>query len=334
VTPSAVSLPRFLGRLPADRLFVVLSRATALIVIVLVLASVSPHFFTFQNLMNVLRQASLQFILSAGLTLVILTGGIDLAVGAVLGLSACLGASLIVAGHLWLGIGAALAAGLACGLANGLLVTRLRIPAFIATYGMLWIAHGLTYVFMKGEVIHGFDRAFRFIGAGHVGPIPAPVVAAAILAVLLHVLLHHTRLGRGIYAIGGNPAAARLSGMPVQRYLVTVYALSGLLAAFAGLVVIARVNAADPGTGEELLLAAIAAVCLGGTSLFGGQGGIGGTVVGSIILALIINGMNLLNVSTFWQAGGMGLIVLVAVFADQVGGRRIHAAAHPRGGKP
>jgi ribose transport system permease protein len=333
MTPGTLALPRFLARLPADRLFVVVTRAAALVAIVLVLSMLSAHFFTFQNLMNVLRQASLQFILSAGLTLVILTGGIDLSVGAVLGLSACLGASLIVSGHMELGIAAALAAGLACGLANGMLVTKLRIPAFIATYGMLWIAHGLTYVFMKGEVIHGFDKSFRFIGAGYVGPIPAPVVAAAILLGLLYVVLHHTRLGRGIYAIGGNPVAARLSGMPVSRYLITVYGLSGLLAAFAGLVVIARVNAADPGTGEELLLAAIAAVCLGGTSLFGGQGGIGGTVVGSLILALVINGMNLLNVSTFWQAGGMGLIVLVAVFADQVGGRRVNAAAHHRGGR-
>lgn len=331
--PGSLTAPQFLARLPADRLFVVVSRATALIVIVLVLSALSPHFFTFQNLINVLRQASLQFILSAGLTLVILTGGIDLSVGAVLGLAACLGASLIVSGHVELGIGAALAVGLACGIVNGVLVTQLRIPAFIATYGMLWIAHGLTYVFMKGEVIHGFSTAFRFIGAGHVGPLPAPVVAAALLAGLLYVLLHHTRLGRGIYAIGGNPVAARLSGMPVNRYVVTVYALSGLLAAFAGLVVIARVNAADPGTGEELLLAAIAAVCLGGTSLFGGQGGIGGTVAGSLILALVINGMNLLNVSTFWQAGGMGLIVLVSVFADQIGGRRVNAAAHHRGGK-
>ena len=332
--PGMLAAPRFLARLPPDRLFVVVSRVTALVALVVVLSLISAHFFTFQNLMNVLRQASLQFILSAGLTLVILTGGIDLSVGAVLGLSACLGASLIVSGHLELGIAAALAAGLACGLANGALVTQLRIPSFIATYGMLWIAHGLTYVFMKGEVIHGFDKSFRFIGAGHVGPIPAPVVAAAALLGLLYVLLHHTRLGRAIYAIGGNPVAARLSGMPVKRYLITVYGLSGLLAAFAGLVVIARVNAADPGTGEELLLAAIAAVCLGGTSLFGGQGSIGGTVVGSLILALVINGMNLLNVSTFWQAGGMGLIVLVSVFADQVGGRRVNAVTHHRGGKP
>lgn len=321
-----LALPGFLGRLPADRLFVVVSRATALIVIVLVLSALSPHFFTTQNLINVLRQASLQFILSAGLTLVILTGGIDLSVGAVLGLSAGLGASLIGAGHVATGIAAALAAGLACGVANGVLVTQFRIPAFMATYGMLWIAQGLTHVFMEGEVIHGFDPAFRFIGAGHVGPIPAPVIAAALLLLVLRVLLHDMRLGRAIYAIGGNPAAARLSGMPVKRHLVVVYGLSGLLAAFAGLVVIARVNAADAGTGEELLLPAIAAVCLGGTSLFGGQGGIAGTLVGSLILALVINGMNLLNVSTFWQAGGMGLIVLASVFADQIGGRRVNAA--------
>jgi ribose transport system permease protein len=333
MTPAASALPRFLARLPADRLFVLLTRVTALIAIVVILSLLSPHFFTVPNLINVLRQASLQFILSAGLTLVILTGGIDLSVGAVLGLSACLGASLIVSGHIEFGIIAALATGLACGLVNGTIVTQLRIPPFIATYGMLWIAHGLTHVFMKGEVFHGFDKAFRFIGSGHVGPIPAPVVAAGILFTALHVLLHHTRLGRGIYAIGGNPTAARLSGMPVDRYLIIVYGLSGLLAAFAGLVVIARVNAADPGTGEELLLAAIAAVCLGGTSLFGGQGGIGGTVVGSLILALVINGMNLLSVSTFWQAGVMGLILLLAVLADQIGGSRVNAVAHHRGGK-
>lgn len=323
---TSAALPGFLGRLPADRLFVVASRATALVLIVVALSLLSPHFFTSQNLINVLRQASLQFILSAGLTLVILTGGIDLSVGAVLGLSAGLGASLIGAGHVATGIAAALAAGLACGLANGVLVTQFRIPAFMATYGMLWIAHGLTHVFMEGEVIHGFDPAFRFIGAGYVGPIPAPVLAAALLLLVLHVLLHDTRLGRAIYAIGGNAAAARLSGMPVKRHLVVVYGLSGLLAAFAGLVVIARVNAADAGTGEELLLPAIAAVCLGGTSLFGGQGGIAGTLVGSLILALVINGMNLLNVSTFWQAGGVGLIVLASVFADQIGGRRVNAA--------
>lgn len=301
-----------------ERFFLIASRVAGLVLLGALLAALSPHFLTWQNLINVLRQASLQFLLSAGLTLCILTAGIDLSVGAVLGLSACLAAAVIVAGSLWWGMLAALAVGAACGLLNGILVAYVRLPAFIATYGMLWIAHGLAYVFMKGQVIHGFPRSFRFIGAGFVGPIPAPILVSLLALALLHVMLQHTRLGRAIYAIGGNPVAARLSGMPVQRYLVVVYALSGLLAGFAGLVVIARVNAADSGTGEDLLLASIAAVCLGGTSLFGGSGGIAGTAMGSVILALVLNGMNLLGVKTFWQAFVMGGIVILSVLADQL----------------
>ena len=206
---------------------------------------------------------------------------------------------------------------------SGALVTYGRIPAFIATYGMLWIAHGLGYVFMKGEVIYGLPEAFRFIGAGFLGPIPVPVIVAALLLVVLHVMLHKSVLGRSIYAIGGNPTAARLSGVPVQRRLIAVYALSGLLSGFAALVVIARINAADSSLGEDLLLPAIAAVCLGGTSLFGGVGGIAGTAVGSFILALVVNGMNLLGVETFWQNGVMGGIILGSVLADQLMGSRL-----------
>jgi ribose transport system permease protein len=221
------------------------------------------------------------------------------------------------------GILSALVAGLACGLVNGVLVTIGRIPPFIATYGMLWIAFGLGYIFMRGEVIYGLPESFRYIGAGFLWGIPFPVVIAAALLIALHLLLHGTVLGRAIYAIGGNPDAARLSGMPVSHRLIAVYALSGLLSGFAALVVIARINAADSGLGEDLLLPTIAAVCLGGTSLFGGVGGIIGTAVGSIILALIVNGMNLLGVQTFWQNAVMGTIILISVFADQLGGRRL-----------
>ena len=146
--------------------------------------------------------------------------------------------------------------------------------------------------------------------------IPLPVLIGVALLLILHVLLHLTKFGRALYAIGGNAVASRLIGIPVKRHLVTVYAMSGMLAAFAGLVVIARVNAADSGTGEELLLPAIAAVCLGGTSLFGGVGGIAGTAIGALILALVVNGMNMLSIATFWQAFAMGAIVLLAVFAD------------------
>jgi ribose transport system permease protein len=311
----------------AGPLFVAVSRAAGLVVLVFVLALVSPHFLSWQNLINVLRQASIQFLLSAGLTLCVVAGGIDLSVGAVLGLSACVAAAVIVGGSPWLGMLAALAVGAACGLVNGITVAYVRIPAFIATYGMLWIAHGLAYVFMKGEVIHGFPPAFRFVGAGHVGPIPAPILVMLAVLGLLHVMLHRTRLGRAIYAVGGNPVAARLSGMPVRQYLVTVYTLSGLLAAFAGLVVIARVNAADSATGEDLLLASIAAMVLGGTSLFGGQGGVVGTAVGSVILSLVLNGMNLLDVKTFWQAFVLGSIVILSVLADQLATGRLGRGA-------
>jgi ribose transport system permease protein len=309
--------------LDSDQLFVVVSRLIALALLIMALSMLSEHFLTWSNLINVLRQASLQCMMSAGMTLVVLTAGIDLSVGAVLGLSACISASLISTGHVTLGIVSALVAGTACGIVNGVIVTIARIPPFIATYGMLWIAFGLGYVFMKGEVIYGLPESFRFIGAGFVGFLPVPVIVAAVLVVVLHFVLHQTVLGRSIYAIGGNPDAARLSGMPVTRRLIIVYGLSGFLAGFAALVVIARVNAADSGLGEDLLLPAIAAVCLGGTSLFGGVGGIMGTAVGSLILALIVNGMNLLGIQTFWQSGVMGAIILISVLVDQFGGRRL-----------
>ena len=310
-------------RMPAEVAFVIFTRVAFLAALVVLLAIVSPHFLTTDNMVIVLRQAALQFLMAAGLTLVVLTGGIDLSIGAVLGLGACLGAGFIASGSVLLGVAAALGAGLACGLVNGALVAYVGIPAFIATYGMLWVAHGLGYVFMKGEVIHGFPAAFRTLGAGFVGGIPVPVLIGVGILLALHVVLHLTRFGRALYAIGGNAVAAKLSGMPTGRYLVSVYALSGVLAAFAGLVVIARVNAADSGTGEELLLTAIAAVCLGGTSLFGGAGGVVGTAIGSLILALVVNGMNMLNIATFWQAFAMGVIVILAVLADVTFKRRM-----------
>jgi ribose transport system permease protein len=176
---------------------------------------------------------------------------------------------------------------------------------------------------MQGEVIYGMPAGFRVIGAGFLGPIPVPIFIMLGMLVALHILLHRTPLGRGIYAIGGNPTAARLSGMPVKRRLVFVYAMSGLMASVAALVVVARTNAADVSLGEEQLLPAIAAVCLGGTSLFGGVGGIAGTAVGALILALVLNGMNLLGINTFWQAGVLGFIILVSVLADQVVGGRM-----------
>jgi ribose transport system permease protein len=203
------------------------------------------------------------------------------------------------------------------------LVAYGRIPAFIATYGMLWIAQGLGYILMKGNVVQGFPPAFRFVGTGLVGGVPALALTALAVLGVLHGLLHFTVLGRSIYAIGGNPHATRLSGMPVRRRLVTVYALSGLLSGCAALAVIARLNSAESSIGEDLLLPAIAAVCLGGTSLFGGLGGVAGTAAGALLLALIVNGMNLLAVQTLWQNAVMGSIILLSVLTDQLGGARL-----------
>jgi ribose transport system permease protein len=319
-SPTAMRLPPWM----TDRAFVIISRLAALIILVVVLSLISPHFLSLNNLTNVFRQAAVQFVMAAGLTLVVLAGGIDLSVGAVLGLSACLAASLINGGDVALGVFVALSVGLGCGLVNGALVTLVRIPSFMATYGMLWIAQGLAVMYMKGDTVYGLTPGFRSISTGFFLGIPLPVWIGLALMLLLHGLLHTTVLGRSIYAIGGNPAAARLSGMPVRFRLIAVYGLSGLLSGFAALIVIARINSADSSLGEELLLPAIAAVCLGGTSLFGGVGGIVGTAVGSLILAIILNGLNLLGVQTYWQAAVTGGIILLSVLADQIGGARLN----------
>jgi len=302
--------------------FFILSRILSILILIIFLSIVSPQFLGWNNILNIFRQASIQFLISAGLTLVIITAGIDLAVGAILGLSACLSASLIVSGHLGLGIVAGLISGLLAGALNGLLVAFGRITPFIATYGVLWIAGGIGYVFMKGEVLHSFPPSFRYIGTGILFGIPVTILIAGIILVILHLLLHKTVFGRYIYAIGGNPIAARLSGISVKSKLFYVYTLSGLLSSFAALVIMARVNSVDSSIGEELLLPAIAAVCLGGASLFGGVGGIAGTAIGALILALVINGMNLLGVPSFWQSGVMGAIILGSVLADQYGSGR------------
>lgn len=305
-----------------ERALIALSRVVAVSLLVIGLSLVSPHFLSIDNIINVLRQSVPLFILSAGLTLVVLTAGIDLSVGAVLGLAACIAGSFIAGGNTAVGIVLALSAGLACGLINGVLVAYARIPSFIATYGMLWIANGMAYVFMKGEVIYGLPTSYRFIATGKILGVPTPIAIGTAVLLLLYVVMKRTAFGRAVYAIGGNPLAARLSGMPVQPYLVLVYTLSGLLSACAALIIIARTNAADVSLGEEQLLPAIAAVCLGGTSLFGGVGGIVGTAIGAIILSLVLNGMNLLGIMTFWQAGVLGAIILLSVFVDQMAERR------------
>ncbi|HSB78775.1 MAG TPA: ABC transporter permease [Candidatus Methylomirabilis sp.] len=303
-----------------------LSRLATILILLVVLSLVSPAFLSVQNLVNILRQASLLFLLASGLTIVILTAGIDLSIGSVLAFSASVAANFIQQGWIWAGSIVGLVIGAGCGLLNGLMVAVVGLPPFIATYGMLWIAAGFAQVFMKGEIISGFPPGFRFLGAGHLTGIPVPILVMIVVLAVCLFTLRRTNLGRYVYIIGANREAARLSGINIRGNLLLVYSLSGLISAFAGLVYISRINAVESTIGEPLLLPAIAAVCIGGTSLFGGEGGIGGTMVGALIMTLVTNGMNLLNVSPYWQSFVMGAIVVLAVAVDQLGSEKADRA--------
>jgi len=292
------------------------------------LALFSDAFLTANNLLNVLRQASLIFLVASGVTLVILAAGLDLSIGANVGLSACVAAAVMKStGTIASGVVAGLACGTTIGLLNGLLVTLLRLPPFIATYGMLWMVHGATYWYMGGQTIYGFPPGFRSIGSGYLLGVPAPVYLMIAGLAAGSVFVHYTTYGREIYAIGANAEAARLSGVPVRARLNLVYTLSGAMAGLAALVYLARLNSAEADIGEPLMLPAIAAVLIGGTSLFGGVGGLSGTLVGAILLTLVLNGMNLLSIHSNWQPLVTGVIVLLAATMDGVTRRRIEAAA-------
>jgi ribose transport system permease protein len=301
-------------------------RLVAIALIAVALTMTSDVFLTSANLLNVLRQASLTFLIASGLTLTILTAGLDLSVGANLGLSACLAATVMKAtGSIALGVAAALGFGAFVGLANGLMVTLLKIPPFIATYGMLWTLNGVTYWFMGGETIHGFSPGFRQLGSGYWLGVPVPIYVMAAFLVAGGIFTRYTTFGHEVYAIGANREAARLSGVPVRARLNLVYVLSGAMAGLAAVIYLARLNSAEADIGEPLTLPAIAAVLIGGTSLFGGAGSLSGTVVGAVTLTLVVNAMNLLAVDANWQPLVTGVIVILAVWIDVMIRRRAEA---------
>ncbi|MBN9081083.1 MAG: ABC transporter permease [Rhizobiales bacterium 62-17] len=290
------------------------------------LTFVSEGFATTDNLLNILRQASLLFLIASGLTLVIIGGGLDLSIGANLTLCACLAAATIKAtGQPMAGVVVALGCGTLVGLTNGVLINRLKLPAFLATFGMLWVAQGLAYRFMAGQTIYGFPPGFRTWGIGFFLGVPVPIWIALAVGLCGLVFLARTTLGREVYFMGANETAAVLSGIPVGRRRTLLYALSGAMAGLSALVYIARLNAAEPGIGEPLLLPAIAAVLVGGTSLFGGRGTIVGTFLGALILTLIVKALNALNVDAAWHPVVTGVTLLLALLADAAlnrGGRK------------
>ena len=292
------------------------------------LALSTDAFLTVPNLLNVLRQASLIFLIGSGLTLVIVTAGLDLSVGATVGLSACLAAAAIQAtGTITLGIAAGLGCGLLIGVLNGFMVTLLRLPPFIATYGMLWMVYGINYWYMAGSTIYGFPPGFRNLGSGYLLGIPIPVYLTVLCILVGGMFTRYTTYGHDVYALGANREAARLSGIPIRSRLMLVYTLSGAMAGLSGVVYLARLNSAEAGIGEPLLLPAIAAVLIGGTSLFGGVGSLSGTFIGALILTLVLNGMNLLTINANWQPLITGAIVLLAAWIDASTRRRAQERA-------
>lgn len=301
------------------------SRVFALVLLVTLLALVSPAFLTKTNGLNVLRQASLAAILALGETIVILTAGIDLSIGAVLTTSGIVAASVLKIEGLpiWVGVLAGVGFGALVGFMNGVMVAIVRLPPFIATYGTMWIASGLSVVFLRGYIIYDFDERFRFIGKGYLFGIPMPIIIMAGVFLILYFVMHKTTFGRSIYALGANKEAARLSGIQIEKTLIIAYTLSGLCAGMTGLLFVARLNAAEAGLGESLLLPVIAGIVLGGTSLYGGEGGVAGTLIGTLIMTIVVNGMNLLGISSMWQATVQGAIIVIAVLLDQWGRRAV-----------
>jgi len=306
----------------------------ALLLMVIALSFATSKFLTLVNGLNILRQISVNLCLSIGLTLVILAGGIDLSVGAVLALSGAVAAGLLKSGITfpWWGfelqftvfgvILSGVLVGALAGLANALVITRLLLPPFVATLAMLSIARGLTFLWTGGFPITGLDPAFDSLGSGFALGIPLPVWIVAILTLLASFLTTQTPFGRHLYAVGGSERAAYLPGLSVNKIKVWVYVLAGALSALAGIIVTARLDSAQPNAGLGYELDGIAAVVIGGTSLSGGQGSVWGTVLGCLIIGVLNNGLALLDVSPFWQQVIKGVVIILAVTVDRWGVRR------------
>jgi ribose transport system permease protein len=305
----------------------------ALVLLVVVLSLATDSFLTVENGLNVLRQISINLCLSIGMTLVILSGGIDLSVGSVLALSGAVAAGLLKNGlelatwgvrlqfTVFGGVAAAIAVGLLLGWLNGVAITRFRLPPFVATLGMLSIARGLTMLWTGGYPITNLGNEYRFLGTGYWLGVPMPAWISGGLAVVFVVITRRTPFGRYLYAIGGNERAARLSGLSVDRTKRMAYTLGGGLAGIAGLLMTARLDSATPNAGFGYELDSIAAVVIGGTSLSGGRGSIFGTVLGCLIIGVLNNGQVLLQISPFWQQVIKGVVILAAVAVDRASRR-------------
>ncbi len=299
----------------------------ALAVMCVTLAVISENFLSTRNILNVLRQTSINGILAIGMTFVILTRGIDLSVGSVVAFAGLVAASLATTATTGmvgngpypalLAIAAGLVVGMACGAVSGVIVSRFHVPAFVATLGMLSAARGLALIYSGGRPIPSLTDEFRWIGTGSVGGIPVPIFLLLGTFAAAHFVLTQTRFGRHIYAVGGNPHAAKVSGLPVRRIRFFVYVIAGGLAGLAGMVLAARTGSALPQAGIAYELDAIAAVVIGGTSLAGGVGRVTGTLIGALLIGVMNNGLDLMGVESYYQQVIKGILIVAAVMLDQ-----------------
>ena len=299
-------------------LLVRFSRVGALLILCFGITLLNPNFLKITNIVNVIRQASPQIIIAIGMTFVMLTGGIDLSLGSLVTLTSVIAAYFLTQTELpWIfAILFSLSVGALSGLITGLLISIIKLPPAVASYGMLWVVRGVAFAIMGAKPFFDFADGFRYLGRGVFAGIPVPIWIVTIMSIIFMLLLKYTTLGRNFYALGANPHAARASGLKVMNVLIWAYVLSGLLAASGGIILAARLNAVDQDLGMPFLLPAIASPVMGGTSMTGGQGGIGGTIIGSLIMIVVTNGMNLVGISTLWQQFVIGIVVILAVWFD------------------
>jgi ribose transport system permease protein len=296
-----------------------LPRILILILLGIVLSFLSPYFLTPLNLINVVAMSSIPVILALGETLVVLTGNIDLSLGAIFSMGGVVAAALMK--YLGIPVPIAVLGGLATGALmgyfNGLLMAKVKLPSFIGSYALRVAVTGFANAILQGYIVYGFPDPFRFLGIERIFRIPVPIYFALVSFGIVWLILNRTILGRKIYAVGANPEAARLSGIENDRVIMTVYMIAGVFAAMAGILQTSRINSTHAFLGDPMLLPGIAAVVIGGTSMFGGVGGGFGTIIGALIMNVIQNGLNLLGAPSVWQQTIVGGIILLAVIIDQ-----------------
>jgi ribose transport system permease protein len=294
------------------------SRVGILLILSLGITMLNPDFLKVTNISNVIRTASPQIIIAFGMTFVMLTGGIDLSLGSAVTLTS------VVAGYFltqldvpwFFAVVASLLVGALSGVIIGLLISIVKLPPAVASYGMLWVDRGLAFAIMGAKPFFDFHEDFRYFGRGSFLGVPVPIWIVVIITIALMLLLKFTTIGRKFYALGANSYAARASGLEVKKIILQAYIFSGVLAAIGGLILAARLNAVDQDLGAPFLMPAIASPVMGGTSMTGGQGGVGGTVIGALIMIVVTNGMNLLGISSLWQQFVTGVVVILAVWFD------------------